>query len=45
MTDDFWGKIIQIMPAPAGMSAVYSIGGDRLGEFRVPVIGFGLTDK
>lgn len=44
-TEEFWGKVIQIMPAPAGMFAVYSDGCDPAGEYRVPVIAIGLFEK
>jgi hypothetical protein len=42
MSNEFSGKIIQIIPAPAGMFAVYR--GDDGDEFRLPIVALGLTD-
>ncbi len=44
MSDSFYGKIIQIMPAPAGMFAVYA-GDDVEPEYRLPIVAIGLSEN
>jgi hypothetical protein len=44
MSKEFFGKIIQIIPAPAGMFSVYSDECDPPSEYRMPIIAIGLND-
>lgn len=44
MSNEFFGKIIQIIPAPAGMFSVYSDECDPPSEYRLPIIAIGLND-
>jgi hypothetical protein len=44
MSNEFSGKIIQIIPAPAGMFAVYSDPVDTDQEYRLPIIAIALND-